>query len=301
MRSRLCSSSCRLSLALALGLDIPAGLPVDLTASVAVGRQVGSDAGRTPDVDVPLEPARGTKIVVRGAIGELDGLRLLLDTGTFRTVVSERVGRELGVEGTADAMEVFGRRIPAARVALPPLRLGPIDADGLSVLVADLSGLGARLGWQPDVIVGLDVLRGHCFVVDYRARRLRFACTDGWASQVACDPRGPYLTAPAAIDGRDHRLLIDTGSDALVIFERAAPAPRSDDRTIAAHDVAGIVRLRRFTADTFRIGSSLLRNQEVFVMPGGDEDLGFDGILGTAGLAPRVQLDLRRMVVSWTR
>jgi predicted aspartyl protease len=177
--------------------------------------------GRPPTQDItttlgaagralPFETPRGHLIAVRGAIGPLGAL-LLVDTGTSRTVVDRRIAQQLGLRGTADVIEVFGRRVEAQRVAIPPLTLGPIQAAGLSVLSADLSGMGQRLGGQPDAIVGLDVLRGNCLVIDYRTRTLSFTCSADWEWNVVCDTRSFLVTIDVSIDGTSHKLLVDTG------------------------------------------------------------------------------------------
>ena len=43
----------------------------------------------------------------------------------------------------------------------------------------------------------------------------------------------------------------------------------------------------------------LLQKHPVVVIPSGEQDLGFDGILGIGSVASRFQLDLKRMVISW--
>jgi predicted aspartyl protease len=256
--------------------------------------------GSPPDTVVPFEMPRGRLIAARGAIDRLDRLRFVVDTGTFRTVVDDRIVRELGLRGTADTMSVFGRLLPAERVALPEIRLGPLRRNGLSVLAADLSGFAQRLGWRPDAIVGLDVLRGQCLVVDYGARELHFACSTGWRTSVECDPGSPYVILKASIDGRDYRLMVDTGSDVVAIFQRGAAehATAGGSDVVAADNLASGLRLRQFTAESLRIGTALLRRQPVVVIPG-DQDDGYDGVLSVAILGPRVQIDLHRMVISW--
>lgn len=237
---------------------------------------------------------------MRGEIGRLKGLRLLVDTGTSRTVVDQRIARALELPGTPDVMHVFGERVRVQRVTLPRLRVGPMEATGLSVLSADLTR-ARRDGWRPDAIVGLDVLRGHCFVVDYRTRRLSFACREDWTAHLPCDLRSSSLVARVAIDDHVHRLFIDTGFEALALFERmAAHLRHADGPTVAASSATGTVQLRRVIVDRIVIAAQQWRGHAVFVIPGGDERAGHDGLLGVSWLGPRVQVDLARMVVSWS-
>ena len=284
MRTRICCSAagCLLS-AITFG-DVLARAAVDQAATQTL----------------PFETVRGSLIAVRGTIGSIDGLRLLVDTGTSRTVVDRRISGKLGLLGTPDRINVFGQIAPAERVTLPRLDLGPMHAADLSVLAADLASVGQRLGTRLDAIVGLDVLRGHCFQIDYLSRRLVLDCRDGWRWYVGCDPRSPYLVASVIIDGREYRLFVDTGSDALAVFERAAPERSGGGEAIVPADsLLTSLFLRRFIADSITVGSRKLRREDVFVVPGGSADLGYDGVLGVRRLASRVQLDLTRMVVSW--
>jgi predicted aspartyl protease len=296
MPTRFSSSSAATCLALAFVFELSFTGPAASQISNARTRRETA----SPHV-LPLEIPRGTLIAVRGAIGELSDLRLLLDTGAFRTVIDRRIAAELGLRGTASRMEIFGQHLPAERVSLPPLRLGPIQADGVSALTADLTELGSRLGWQPDAIVGLDVLRGQCFSVDYRARRLTFACTTAWSWQVTCEPQSQLVIVTVIINGRNHRLLVDTGSDAVAVFARAAAHLAGDeDGRVRADTLAGSVELRRIIARTIEMGGMLRRGHPIFVLPTADQDLGYDGVLGTGWLGARIQLDLNRMVVSWS-
>jgi len=60
------------------------------------------------------------------------------------------------------------------------------------------------------------------------------------------------------------------------------------------------VQLQRATAARIVIGRLHRRRQPIILIPAGNEDTGNDGVLGVGWLAGRVQLDLQRMVVSWT-
>ena len=192
-------------------------------SAIAFGESLVRPAIDQSTQTLRFEAQRGLLIAVRGTIGGMDELPMLVDTGTSRTVVDRRITRQLGLLGTPDRLNVFGQAVPAERVILPRLHVGPVHAAELSVLAADLVPVGQRLGTRIDAIVGLDVLRGHCFQIDYLSRRLVFACRDAWPWHVVCDRRSPYLVASVIIDGRDYQLLVDTGSDALAVFERVAP------------------------------------------------------------------------------
>jgi predicted aspartyl protease len=254
-------------------------------------------------VILPFEVIREGLIAVRGSIANLDHLRLLVDTGTYRTVIADRIARRLQLRGSADKLWVFGQSEPAERVELPHLQVGPIRRVNLSALAANLSSVAGRVGWQLDGILGLDVLGGHCLVLDYQARQLTFECQTGWSSSVPLDPHTPCrdLLVSVRIDNRDHRLVVDTGSDVIALYQRAAASHPDtyESESFSADSVAGTVGLGRFTARRLRIGTTLLHRQPVYVIPGNDPRQGHDGILGIARLAQRIQLDLKTMAISW--
>lgn len=289
-RGRLLHSTC-------LGVGLMFAAPAE---PIWAGRHATTQA-LAPPLVVPFHTTRGNLVTVHGAIGHIDDLQFLVDTGTSRTVIDARLARELRLHGEPDFLSTFGQTLSAQRVAVPEIRVGPIRARHRSVLAADLSEAAGRVGFRLDAIVGVDVLTGHCMVVDYRARLVGFSCGTEWRATAPCNPDALLPVVLARIDGRTHRLLVDTGAEVLALFERAA-APHGDPqrlKELGADSLAGKLRLRRFLADEVRIGPRRLRRQHVFVLPGGDDDPRFDGILAVSALAPRVQIDLDRMAIRW--
>src|SRR5215472_17814717 len=52
-------------------------------------------AGQSERKDIPFELQNGYLIVVRGSIGKLKNLSFVVDTGSSRTIVDERIARKL--------------------------------------------------------------------------------------------------------------------------------------------------------------------------------------------------------------
>ena len=94
---------------------------------------------------------------------------------------------------------------------------------------------------------------------------------------------------------------MDTGSEVIALFERAAArhVGVEANKKVEADTLAGSVMLSWFTSRQLRIGGLLLRQRPVVVTSAGDQELGYDGILGIGSVTSRVQLDLKRMVISW--
>jgi hypothetical protein len=271
-------------------------MTIAATTTAVNGRQPAGSAET-----IPFRTAGNTLVAVEGGIGQLDRLTLLVDTGTHVSVVDSTVARRLNLHGTADRIDAFGRLLSTERLTVPFVRLGPIHAPDLPVLTADLHRLEPRLGVRLDAIVGLDVLRGRCFVIDYLARTLTFNCDRDLERAVAFDRRSAHLLIDVMVEGQRRRLAMDSGSDAIALFERAVPSGLTiaQSSSGSASLVSGQAQLRRFTAGSIRIGDHEIGRRPVFVMSDPAKDVGCDGVFGARWLSSRVKFDLDRMVLSW--
>lgn len=92
-----------------------------------------------------------------------------------------------------------------------------------TVLAADLSALTNTQGVTPDGIVGLDVLRGRCFTIDYSAQRVLFRPHARWDASLRFDRQSPYLVVNTLVDSIPFRVIVDTGAEGMLLFERAIP------------------------------------------------------------------------------
>src|SRR5277367_258281 len=81
------------------------------------------------------------QIVVRGAIGPLDGLRLLIDTGAIPSMVDRKIAKKLAVNVEGSEFVSFGKSNRVESTVLPDIRLGPLRAKGVPVGIGDLSFL----------------------------------------------------------------------------------------------------------------------------------------------------------------
>lgn len=258
-------------------------------ASEVAGRQeTGLPEERTSRV-IGFRVAGRSLIVVDGRIGPFDGLTLMIDTGTPQSVVDRSLAGRFRNAGSG-----------AHRLIAPFVQFGPVYEPRVPVLASDLHGLSAGLGVRLDAIIGLDVLRGRCLIIDYAARTLTFGCSGGSGPTVALARRGSRVLIDVTIDGQQRRLLLDTGAEAILLFERAAPAARLETSTSTAAALGGsLAPLRRFNAEDVSVGGHDLGPRPVFVAadPAGRVD--YDGVFGVRWLATRILLDLDRMRIGW--
>jgi hypothetical protein len=188
-------------------------------------------------------------------------------------------------------------------VVIPKLAVGAFSAANVPALSADLSRLEPRFGIKADVVVGVNLLRGACFNIDYVRRRLSFACQGGWRATLPLDRGSPHVVADVTIDGVQLRLLVDTGSETVMVFDDATPvAWRSRvEAEIDAWDFSGPLRLRRLTADVIAVGRVMWHRRPIHILSGRVGRQPYDGVLGVRALGvSAVQFDLEEMLLSWS-
>jgi predicted aspartyl protease len=255
----------------------------------------------------PLQQALGVWVVPVDINGTR--LRLVLDTGAERTLLTEaavaRIGmlrdphhqtRTLGIGGQSTAADgrVSSFAIGGAYIAVPSVTVGQF---------ALLDGL-----------LGADVLSA--FDVDLDARDARLTLYLPRDCPNAGPPwREPYfslgkigrehdrLLVPIVLDGAAGTAAIDTGAQHTVVSERlaeragATPADMAHDRQITAHGAgSGQVQVRVHRFRQLRIGPADLVAPLLPVLPMPEGQL--DGLVGDDFLAGRrVWLSYASMVV----
>jgi hypothetical protein len=245
---------------------------------------------------------QGFLIVVQGSLSGAS-LDLLLDTGTPTTILDRTVVRHIGSPRVVTRIRAVGRTLAAERVELPELTWPGGTSRQLTVLAADLGGLARRTGVEVDGILGLDVLRGHCISIDYRAKRIGLAPGKlaGSRTTVPLERVDGLVTAPARIGARRLRLAVDTGANSIVLFRAASPGTMlGPSGTVAGAGAIDEVPVRVTVPEFLLIGPAHLVDRPVLISAAPPLSASLDGLLGVTALAAtRVQLDLRGMTLSW--
>ena len=256
---------------------------------------------RTQAPPIPFELIANHLVVVSGDLGSMAGLTMVVDTGTTRTLVDERIARRLPAEPQPDVLHTFGRSSGTARVSAPPIAVGSMRSAPLDVLVADLGFLDERVGRRVDALLGVDVFRDRCLTIDYAARRLDLDCQGPLARRADFTP--PLPIVHVTIDGHPYRLIADSGSEVVAVFQTSLPpgvTPLPDDAASATH-LTGGMQLGRFASRAVLVGGHSIGAPPIFVVPVEQRVEGYDGVLGTRWLTDRqVRIDLSRGILSWT-
>jgi predicted aspartyl protease len=281
-------------------------LPLLMSASLCLpsfGNDTGFQISQQKVAEIPLKACRGYLIVVEGRIGDLGDQNFLLDTGSNPSMIDRRVIEKLGVQGSPRQLSVFNSSIASERVTLPELQFGPVERRNLPIMVADFSPISRQLGTRIDAVIGLDVLGGANFSVDYARRRITFAALA--EPHTAPFVAGPQFMIVSLQNGpRLFHLLVDTGATELVLFREHLRAAdyQWTNATGTGHNVSGSFRLGLIVLTRARIGSRDIGPQPALVTASRKEIGGeLDGLLGLSCLRPKsISFDFEHGLIGWS-
>ena len=254
--------------------------------------------------EVPFELHQRHLVVTKGSIGRLNGLSLLIDTGSIPSMVDARIARKLHLNAEPSMLIAFGQQIPIQSAALEGFRIGSLHSGPVPTGIGDLSYLE---GVQIDAIVGLDVLARTSFSIDYQNHVLGFSPAGRENSVAPLELAWPFLTVRMTIAGQQVRLLVDTGSSDLVLFKERVPAalsgaPWRGDKTVQY--ASGVARLRRLELRQVGLGEQILDKLPAWSLdrvPQG-YPASIDGVLGVLSLGcRRVRFDFERNEFGWSQ
>lgn len=269
-----------------------------LVMSMAVALAKASDSPGTVRFELRAEHF----VVVRGSIGELRKVRLVLDTGATHTVIDRRVAKKLGLEEVGSTAAVsLDRRIEMSRVVLPELAFGNVRVASVEALVADLSFL-APVG-SIDAIVGMDLLGQLGLSVDCRKRTITFGTPSSTDRTLQLEPGFPVPVVRLKIGGESVRLMVDSGGRDLVLFEdRLSRRVRSNLRSIGDGSLShggGRSAAKAVQVEHLEIHADRRATRTAFLIRvSADSYPGLDGVIGATALGGRrVHFDFVRNVL----
>jgi hypothetical protein len=258
--------------------------------------------GSDPPADVPFELVQDYLVVVKGSIGGLHGLNLLVDTGTIPSVLDQRIADKLRLRAVPSELVAFGQTVRVTSTSVTGLRVGAFEPGEVPARIGDLSYLrGSRV----DAIIGLDVLARTTFAIDYEARALSFARPDREAASAPLQMVWPFVTVRLHAAGYPMQLLVDTGSRDLMLFKARMPTawlpiPWKGDKFV--QHASGAARLFRFDLVHATLGTKSWQRVAGFVLDAPTQRYpdGIHGVLGVRALGcTRVQFDFERAEISW--
>lgn len=249
---------------------------------------------------VPFELVSDFEVVVRGQIGELDGLRFILDTGSSYSVIDRRVADRMGLPRRPGKVLNFDRNLAVEWADVPEVRIGPIRVTDVGMMVARLADV-SKFAENADGIIGMDVLsRAKKISIDYERRRVSFELDErrGSASSAM-----KTFVIPVVIQGISMRLLVDTGLQYVLLYKdrlhSALPHLRMEGEPRGG--MIGRLQVTQVQLPGVRIsGSEAVTPVLLLEGPGKTDPAGVDGYLGPASLhAKRLELDFSARTMRW--
>jgi hypothetical protein len=248
-------------------------------------------AAGTSQTNLPLKIYRNFLLVAEGQFGDASTHQnFLLDTGMAPSMVNARLARDLGLSTTASTTAANGTIVAIQEAILPQLTLGPIHASSLRVQVRDLSRVERDLGISIAGIIGLDVLSRSSFRIDYDRKRIEFGDMPGEGIPVSFDIRSRVAVALVIFEGKPRRMLVDTGSEYLVLFGgNFTSAELSGLRSTPEEGASvadGAAALRVLPLPNIVLGGRHFTPEKAFFIPDGTDPV-FDGLLPVHALGFR--------------
>ena len=241
-------------------------------------------------------------IIVKGSIGPIKDLNIILDTGTSPTTVSRDIAQRLNLSGNSQLQMTLDGMALVQSAILSHIQVGGLGTDSLPVVVQDLSFVDRKVGIPVAVIAGFDVLSSGNFTIDYQKREIVFGLSAATKKSVRLETRTPFLTVKANIDGRELQLLVDSGTPGILIYRKRFE-PKSErcfsDNTLV-ETATGTSQSRWFLASSVSLGKENLGRRRVVIEDADPVADDFDGLLGLINLGfHRVTFDLENGLLGW--
>jgi hypothetical protein len=253
--------------------------------------------------EVPFKLYRGYVIVVRGSIGGLKNLNVLVDTGAVPSVVDLRIARKLHLRGQTGRVDVPTKTLTTERVIVSDVQLGPSHAKALPMIVQDLSFAEEALGIRVDAMIGFDLLGQSPFTIDYDSKKLTFGPVDPSFLTVAYAPGLPYAIVILQIQQERLEILVDTGASNLVLFQSGVRNCRRAINIVGREtwsSMGGEIPVAKAQLTAAYLGNVSWGQRVAYIPDNSDtQPSGLAGLLGTLALGQRVAFDPVRNVVAW--
>lgn len=251
-----------------MGWKRTVGLAAGLSLLAVWSVYGGNAKPRASGSELAVEIDDGYLIVAPGNVGELRGLRFLLDTGASTTVIDRRVAKKLGMVGGETKVVNFDKTVQAKWGTVASISFGAEQAADVRVLIEDLRYLRTSGAWV-DGVIGLDLLRRKSFLVDYARKVVVFGATESGGMRAAPLRAGETeVCVEAELGGRKVWMIADTGLWGTVLYERGGSPRLADYRRGAqgeARSLSGSLKSMQGVVSEFKLGGQDLERQVLLV------------------------------------
>lgn len=253
-----------------------------------------------------MDVYQGYLIVVDASIGQVHGLRFLLDTGATRTTIDRKLAQKLGLDLHPGELISFDKSVGIDCAQLPEISYGPEYFSDVPVVVQDMRYFLA-VGLRVDGIIGWDLLKTGSFRLDFARKQVTFGATAPFrGSAVPLKPEALYLTVQADLDGRPVSMIADTGLSGTAFYEGAVENARESHDPLArsmGQSVGGAVKSRSVVVPRLRLGTQDLdREVQLVQRPSAQPLPAIAGYLGISSLdAKQIAFDFEHNELRWSK
>jgi len=275
-----------------------------LLSQIATAKARKDSEQRCTADELSFEVAGGYLVVVDGSIGNLHGLKFVLDTGATHSAVSNKVANQLGLQRITGKVFNIDKMVQTEWAALPEVELGPIRASHVPVMVTNLDYFKS-LAIRVDAVIGLDLLRQRNFSIDFSEKKLRFGQMETGRHSVPMVSDDISLRVEAEANGRLVHMILDSGAPGPMFYEERLEN-RAVDYRIEEEDygyrINGVLRLTRARVRKLQLGGNEIEHT-IFLAHSPTKGVmdGVDGFLGLTALkARRINFDFETNTLSWS-
>ncbi len=259
--------------------------------------------GKEHSEAIPFTLRDGYLIVVEGQIGAHGHLNLVLDTGATHSVLRSDLAKDQMVSRRTVRIVNLDRVLTQELAEVSDFALGPIRIPLLPMMLNDLEYLG-KTAPLVDGLIGLDVLRGQSFSIDFGRRRIIFGSPWILRSSARMEVDEAYLAVEVQMLNRPVRLLLDTGVSAILLYRDRMgdrlPELRVE-RQIQGASLGGGSSLDVVTLPGVQLNGTDLQRRAVLLQNSPPGLLPrVDGYMSLSALgARRVSFDFESKIFSW--
>jgi predicted aspartyl protease len=239
---------------------------------------------------------------VKGRIGPLDAVNILLDTGTTRTMVSKDIAERLRLAGKPGLLLTLNGVVTTQSVIVPYMQIGALSANSVLAVIEDLSFFKLKPGMPIDAVAGFDVLGATSFTIDYRAKKIVLGAL-ATRKSVRFETSGPLLVVKARIEDDLVRLLLDSGASGLLVFRNRLQLNWDQHNTngdAMITTAAGVRHSPWFLASRVSLGDRDLGRRAVVLARGEAPANDFDGLFGFSSMGfNKVSFDFKKGLFAW--
>jgi Aspartyl protease len=266
-----------------------------------VAPQASSAVAKQEINAIPFAVQHGFLVVIEGQIGEISGVKFILDTGATCSMVDTRIAKRLALALQPGKVLTYDRFAAVGWAKLPQLQVGTVQFHDTPVMVGDLRNF-SEFADDVDGVLGLDILAtATSIVIDYPRHVVLLRELHGDGGPAKSETLA--FTVQVNVQGQPLRLIIDTGRTGMLLYTDRIQkhTPHLQLALTAAGAREGRLAVQGSVLPAVRLGpdevplSAMLLPRAPASFP---QDI--DGYVGTDLLkAQRIEIDLASHTIRW--